>query len=380
MTRCRTLVTTLAILAFLATPLALAPRAVAEDEIELTFPEPVDMEEFLHSVSRLTGKQLIWNPADKNIRGKQVLGGVSLRGDKADFMGMVRGLLTFYELVMIPVGPKDYQVTLVMDARQTSSILKLKPQHVILTDDNLAEFEKSDGLFITTTIGVEHMTDLRNARNALTRIVTGQNIGNVTEVPGTSTFVVTDFAPNVVSIYRLLKQMDRPNAGSSTTGGRLEAVTLRHATAADAASVLTRHFAAAAAPAVQGRTNAAAMPHPTAPRITADPRTNQVLVSGTDSQIARVREAIALLDVPVPSATNEAYLLALEHISPREAANSLNQLMHGSELWRSSGPRPARANVVPLDGKRAILVSASKEAIVLIRKLVEQMDTPDAEK
>ena len=80
---------------------------------------------------------------------------------------------------------------------------------------------------------MEHMQDLRNARNALTRIVTGQNIGNVTEVPSAKTFVVTDFAPNVVAIYRLLKQMDVPSASASTTTGETEAIKLQHGTATD---------------------------------------------------------------------------------------------------------------------------------------------------
>ena len=69
---------------------------------------------------------------------------------------------------MIPVGPAGYQVQLVMDARQTSSILKLKPDYVKLTDENLSTYENQDGKFITTTIRVQNMTDLRNARNAST--------------------------------------------------------------------------------------------------------------------------------------------------------------------------------------------------------------------
>ena len=83
------------------------------------------------------------------------------------------------------------------------------------------------------------MTDLRNARNALTRIVTGQNIGNVTEVPDARAFVITDFAPNAVSIYKLLKEMDVKPEGREVTS---EYVQLVHATADEIEPILTDQY------------------------------------------------------------------------------------------------------------------------------------------
>ena len=175
--------------------------------------EEVEIEDFLRAVAKHTKTPLVWNPQDKNIRGKKIIGNVNLRAPKGELFALARALLTVYELVMIPVGPGDYKVQLVMDARNLGAILKLKPEYVKLTDEKLGIYESADGKFITTTIRVENMTDLRNARNALTRIVTGSNIGNVTEVPAAKAFVVTDFAPNVVAIYRLLREMDVKPSG-----------------------------------------------------------------------------------------------------------------------------------------------------------------------
>ena len=63
------------------------------------------IEDFLMMVSRATGKNLIWNPADKNIRGKKIKGSVELEAKVGELFPLVRSLLTFYELIMIPVGP-----------------------------------------------------------------------------------------------------------------------------------------------------------------------------------------------------------------------------------------------------------------------------------
>ena len=53
------------------------------------------------------------------------IGARNLKAPRSQLFNLVRALLTFYELVMIPVGEADNEVMLVMDARRTTSILKL---------------------------------------------------------------------------------------------------------------------------------------------------------------------------------------------------------------------------------------------------------------
>jgi type II secretory pathway component GspD/PulD (secretin) len=292
-------------------------------------------------------------------------------------MSLARSLLTFYELIMIPVGPGGADVLLVMDARQTSSILKLKPAHVTLTDENLSDYENQDGFFITTTIKVENMNDLRNARNALTRIVTGQNIGNVTEVPDAKAFVVTDFAPNVVAIYRLLREMDVPGAGSSTTTGQTAAIAIEHASAAELASVLNRHYATTQTP---QNTRQGVVSAPRAPRITADERTNQLLLTGTREQIAQVKKSIAMLDVPVALPSHAAHLVRLTNIKAQEAANALVQLIMGSSTFTTRGPNGiVRPGVVPHRETNSLLISASPGHFQVLKALLGDMDSKDLE-
>ena len=349
-----------------------APNAFAKDELALAIPENMPMEDFLALVAKSTDMPLVWNPQDKNIRGKALKGGITLRAPRTEFFSLVRGLLTFYGLVIIPVGPQGYQVQLIADARQSSSILKLKPMSVTLTEENLAKYESSDGLFITTNIKVENMQDLRNARNALTRIVTGQNIGNVTEVPEAKAFVVTDFAPNVVAIYRLLKKMDLPAAKPSTASGTTVAIRLEHARADDLATILTRHYM----PKPTGRSSSprvAPTKSASAPRITADARTNRILVTGNESEVKQVKATIALLDIPVPAPAVSAQLITLSHIGAGRAANTLNSLIGSSRgLWASGGARPS---VIAHDERNALLIAASEADLVKIRRLVAEMDT-----
>ena len=121
----------LLLLVALGGSLAIAPDAAqAEEDVVINISEGVQIEDFLKAVSTSTGTPLVWDPADKQIRGKRVTGAINLRAPKSEIFTRVRALLTFYELVLIPVGPTDSPMILVMDARRTTSILKLKAQNI----------------------------------------------------------------------------------------------------------------------------------------------------------------------------------------------------------------------------------------------------------
>ncbi len=359
-----------------------ARHALAEDDVVIHVPEDMGMEEFLTTVAKTTGTSLVWNPIDRTIRDKRLKGGIDLRAPQEEMFDLVRGLLAFYDLAIIPVGPGGHEIHLVMDARQTSSILKLKPVTVTLTEDNLARYAHADGLFITTSIQVEHMRDLRSARNALARIVTGQNIGNVTEVPDTKTFVVTDFAPNVVTVYRLLKRMDQPRPEASTTFGRTVAVAPAHARATTLALVLAQHFAPRVPAARPSRAPQISERPSSVPRITADARTNRILITGTEAEVKQVQAAIALLDIAVPTAavparqakapTVSAHVIRLSHAQAAQTARALTQLIRSSPALSAGGA--TRPTVVPHDETNALLVSASDADLIWIRAILRDLD------
>ena len=305
MTRARTI--TVGLLTLTALLLTLVPsttlRAEEEERVALNFEGPMPVEQLIQEVGKALDLPLIWDPKSRALQGKEVMGDVRLAGTKEEILRGLGSLLTYYELVIIPVGTDRNLKYLVLDARQTASIVKLKPVYVELNDDNLQKYEKLDGVFLTTTIKVEHMETLRDARNALNRIVTGQNIGNVTEVPAARAFVVTDFAPNVVAIYRLLREMDVSAEGrgaeAATSEEVFQAVRLKYASAETAAATLTAHFATnmrggPRMPQSQSQRQQQPSQLPPRPvlRIQPDPRLNQLLISGMRKDVDRVLEVV----------------------------------------------------------------------------------------
>src|SRR5262249_40068342 len=147
----------------------------------------------------------------------------------------------------------------------------------------LRDIENQDGLFVATTLKVKNIDNLRDARTALARIVTGQNVGNVQEVPAARAFVVTDFAPNVVAIYRLLKQMDVQPEGKKVQQAYIK---LAYALAEDIEPVLQSLFTGKqrVTQPQPGQPGGGDVVDPE-PRIVAEPRTNQIILYAIEDDI-----------------------------------------------------------------------------------------------
>lgn len=338
----------LAVCVLLAGSTPVARAGDDDDLIVLTLAsEEVEMEAFLRTVSKATRTPMLWNPINKNIRASKIIGRVQITMPRSELWNTVRSLLIFYELELIPVGPTGHRVWLVASALGYRTLARRKPKLVRLTDTNLAKYEHADGLFISAVLHVEHPAILRLARGALTRIVTGQTIGFVEEIPEVQALLVTDYAPRVVACYRLIKALAKPQVEPSTTDGRTTAIALQHANVTALGQALQAHFPDQ--------------------RITADARTNRLLVTGTDAEVKVLQQAVALLDVQVARPQVRMHVVPLKHLDAAEAAGALNALVKGSPaLWANTS--------IVAHGKRTLLVAATRVEFARILGLVTDMD------
>jgi general secretion pathway protein D len=311
--------------------------AIGEEEpAVISIKEETAIEDFLKAVGKkVGGKPIVWDPSTKLIKDKKIIGSLDLKAPPSQLFDLVRALLTFYDLAMVPIGPQGYEVYLVMDAKQQGAIVKLKPRTIDLNEGNLALYESQDGLFVSTNIRVENMTSLRDARTALTKITT-QNLGNVTEVPASRSFVVTDFAPNVVAIWRLLKQLDIKPTGRVVTSAYVK---LEHALADEIEPILTDLFTGRERVALNrpnqgqpqgGGTDVEEDPEP---RIIPDVRTNQLIIYGTQDDIKAIQEVVAHLDVPVYIVNSRVHVVQLKNLEAEDTAAVLQQLIDATTIF-----------------------------------------------
>jgi hypothetical protein len=271
-----------------------APAAPASGPVEL------EIQALVEAVARKTGLVFGWSPDQKQIRQQRVrlTDGAQAAGN-LDLAGL-RRLLAVHELVVVPLGPPEERVHWLQDMRQQGVMLRLAPEPIVLDESTYARYAHADGLFVTAQIRTSGTTNLRDLRAAVSRLVTAQNIGSVTELPEAETLVVTDFAPNVCAVYRFVRDADALARAAPARTSRL--VRLAHADATETAQVLHEALVASrqgppppapqagAAPASSGSTSL---------RVVADVRTNQLLVSGTTSEVEGVLDLVKGLDIPV---------------------------------------------------------------------------------
>ena len=263
-------------------------------ELRLEIGDPASVADLLKEVSKVTGATIVWQDGDKVLERRIRIVGGAFVAPAGRVFDVVRAVLATQEIAMLSLGPKGNSFWYVVDARMSTGMLRLKATPVEMNDATAAEYESLEGYFVSATISVKNLQDLGSARQALTRMITQQNIGSVTEVPAARAFLVTDFAPNVVAIYRQIKAMDVPPVPRV----RPEKFVLAHAKAEAVAAILTDLFASRRR-AAAGEGKAPAPQSADAdgnPGIAPDAATNQVIVLGTEADITAIRTVVSYLD------------------------------------------------------------------------------------
>ena len=284
--------------------------APVPDPTEVPIGDEVPVVDVLRFLAKTTQCSITWSDQDKAITSKKIRSdGTVFRVEAPLVFDAVRALLSADEIVLVPVGPASARMYRAMDARMLASqfILKAQPEPVEVTEALLPTLLGQGGRFVVATIRVKHLTELRDARTALQRIITQNNIGSVQEVPAARAFVVTDFAPNVAAIWSAIQAMDVPPAPLPTADASKVApayFALKHAKASKVAYALQQLFreepagAPRAVPTPQPAPGAVpAAPSRPAPRITADEDANQVIVIATAEDATTIADVVRHMDI-----------------------------------------------------------------------------------
>ncbi len=283
---------TIALIVLAAAPGLAQDKAAGAQKVKIEVTKDLAMQDFLDTVAAATGKPLIYDPKGQRIRGRTMGVAFKMMVPKKDLFDTYRSILAFYELTLIPVGPKEYQVQLVVDSRSTNNLVKNK---ALFVDRNeLAGYADKDGAYITTVIPVKHIKNLTALRSSLSTMVSPAGIGRVQAVSGAHAVILMDFAPKVVAMAKVIETMDvEPPELKLVT----ESIELKYARAEDLAVTIANLMARPAAnPAV--RRSPYFEPEPPAARVVAYKPRNALAVSATATDLQRIREFVRHLDRP----------------------------------------------------------------------------------
>jgi general secretion pathway protein D len=366
-----------------------APPAVDDPEaiIQITPKQGGwDVEELFRTISEYTGQSIVYDPANPQIRQKKIEFVGVQRVPRGKLFDWFQSLLSFQRLILVPVGPSGHEQWMALDLNAA----QITNRPIFVSEDRLEEWEDRDGVYIVSTITTKFLTDTSRARNALAQMATRQ-IGRINDVPGNLAFIVGDFAPVVVSMYRLLRAMDVEPMEYSPVA---ETYLLKWAVASEMEPLLIDLLQSDDQARAQRRAAQPGVPEKPDPKIIADTRQDAIIVYAVPEDQARISGLIALLDQEVQYKRGNIHIRPIRHTSASDLADLLTELIRGAGVGRrtSGTTRPTRPGtqggpqggqitgneeepiIVADDRSNSLLIQATATQMLDLDELIEKID------
>ena len=328
--------------------MTISHRAVA-DEVTLNFSD-ADLVAVINSVSQITGKNFIIDP---RVKGKVTV--VSSKPLNEDEVYSV--FLSILQVHGFATVPTEFAIKIIPDATAKQSSAPSTP----------ASRNPGDQL-ITRVLQIDHINAAQLV--PILRPLVAQQ-GHLAAYPTTNVLIISDRASNILRIDRIIAEMDKK------VDSGIEIIKLNHAFAAEVVRLLSSLNIASPdqkTPAGGGI------------KISADERTNSILLSGERTARLKYRAIISDLDSPVESGGN-THVVYLRYADAENLATILNNV--GQEALKaeagnvgSGGAATAGGDSVSVqadDSSNALVISAPASIFPSLRAVIQQLDIPRAQ-
>ncbi len=360
--------------------------------VTIKIDKELEIKDFLDQISKATGKPLLYDPAGARVRNQKMGAGFSHQIPQERSFDVFRAILAFYELTLVPIGPKGYEIYLVIDSRSTNNFIKNKAFYVDYKE--LDKYADNDGRYISCAIPIKNIENLTTLRTALSTMVSPAGIGRVHEVPGSNSIIIMDFAPTVAAMARLIQQMDVTPPGKTMV---MEFIELKFAYAEDVADIVgelvVAQRQAVTTSGGRGRTTRVTTQSPE-PRILAYEPRNALVVASTEEDFQMIKRLVEKFD-QVADQGSSVEVIRLNHVEAEDVADTMSQVLDGlggslpgTGPQRPTGPRnqniqrtggrndDIEPQVVPDAATNSLILVADRKTITALKDIISQLDKP----
>ncbi len=203
-----------------------------------------------------------------------------------------------------------------------------------------------------------------------------QRKDSISVLQETNHLILTDTAATIRRVEELVSQLDVPGMARIT-----EVIPLQHADATKIArqidAILSENPSRADAllkriPPTAG--NTAALPALRPPSVVPSDHANQLIVSGSQLQIQKVRELVAKLDIPATTGFSRLNVIELEYLKAADLAKNLTTLLEKFAAGNNDPSLVRRISVEAVESSNALLVNAAPEDYREVLSLVKSLD------
>ena len=133
--------------------------------VQIKFAKGTKLTEILDHIRKSTSRPVLYDTSDNRIRNKELNVEFVHRVPQDKLYPVFRAILAFFELTLVPIGPRGYEIYLVIDSRSTNNFIKNKAEYVAYED--LEKYADHDGHYISCAIPIRNIENLTTLRTAL---------------------------------------------------------------------------------------------------------------------------------------------------------------------------------------------------------------------
>jgi general secretion pathway protein D len=326
----------------------LLSHPAAAEKVTLNFSD-ADLVAVINSVSQITGKNFIIDP---RVKGKVTV----VSSEPLNEEEVYNVFLSILQVHGFATVPTKNAIKIIPDATAKQSAAPF----------TAASRNPGDQL-ITRVLSIKHINAAQLV--PILRPLVAQQ-GHLAAYPTTNVLIISDRAANIRRIDRIVAQMDKK------VDSDIEIIKLRHAFAAEVVRLLSGLNIVRPdqkTPAGGGI------------KISADERTNSILLSGERTSRLKYRAIIADLDSPVESSGN-THVVYLRYADAKNLAAILSSV--GQEAVKAEaknvgagggGAAGESVNVQADEDSNALVISAPASIYPSLRTVIQQLDIPRAQ-
>ncbi|PID46628.1 MAG: type II secretion system protein GspD [Proteobacteria bacterium] len=313
-----------------------------------------DLQAFVSLISTATGKNFV---LDKQVRGQKITIITGREIDEDELYDTFLSVLQLHGLAAVEAG----EITKIIPANKSKyqSVPVMEEPTGIKAIDKKITKKEADALF-TKVIKATHVP-VANMVPILRPMISPT--GHLQGYAPSNSIVVTDTAANIDKVSKLVRRMDIPDQDE------MEVVTLRFASALDLVKTIQG---------LQGKAQQKGIV--VKYKVSADTRTNSVLVSGSKSGRAQVKGIIRRLDRPkIKTAEESTKVVYLRYAKAEDLAKVLtsttaNAVSEKATAKGGAGTQKAKVTISADASTNSLIITAEPEVHQNILNVIKRLD------
>lgn len=307
-----------------------------------------DIRTLINTVSEVTGKNFIIDP-----RVKSKITVVSSKPMGKDELYEV--FLSILQVHGFAAVPGEGIIKIVPDANAKQDAVPTMPELEASFSDQLVT-----QVVPLVNVGANQLVPI------LRPLVPQQ--GHLAAYAPTNVLIITDRAANITRLMDVIRRIDRPG------NEEIELIPLEHASAAEVVRIINSlQQQPGNDPNAPGR-----------PTLTADERTNSILVTGDKASRMRIRSIIAQLDAPLDSGGNTQviflkYAVATDMVGILQGVSAKTAEQQQQQQGQGGGGSPGGVDIQADEANNALVITGPPAVINELERIIRMLDIPRAQ-